>query len=176
MSLDAQVLETLYAAREPSIVQLCIWISELGEWYVVGGLALALALFLASKKKLVLAQSVLVSVVTCGITTFLLKSFIARPRPPERFWAYTESWYSFPSGHAAMATAFWGLLAYLVWQSNLSLFWKSLLCALLLLLILAIGFARLYLGVHYLSDVIGGYILGAACISLAAWSMRKLRS
>ncbi len=175
-SLDMYVLQTLYALREPGWVLAAIWISELGEWYMICGLAVALALWLALRRKFAIAQGLLLAAATSGILTFLLKGFVARPRPPQYYWAYTETWYSFPSAHATMAFAFYGFLAYLAWRSKAKRTWRIAAVVIAVILVLAIGFARLYLGVHYLSDVIGGYVLASACLWLAIKLTRMLES
>lgn len=174
-SLDMRVLLALYAVRDVRVTLAAIWLSELGEWYTIIGLAVALALWLALRNKFAFAQGVLLAVATSGITTYLLKSVIARPRPPEQYWAYIETWYSFPSAHAAMSLAFYGFVAWMVWTTSTSRLIRYASVTGLSTLILIIGFCRLYLGVHYLSDVIGGYILGAPCLWLAIWTTRALR-
>ncbi len=95
-------------------------------------------------------------------------------RPPESFFAYLETGYSFPSAHAAMSFACYGFIVYLVWRSATSQSFRTIAVLGLSVLIGAIGFSRLYLGVHYLSDVVGGYALGAACVWLAIWTTRIL--
>ena len=170
-----RVLGALYALREPTWVMAAIWVSELGEWYTIGGLAVALALWLVLKEKFALAQGVLLTVVTSGIATLIIKDVVARPRPPEQYWAYTETWYSFPSAHASMSLAFFGFLAYLTWHSGASRAWRIASIVVAVVLVLIIGFSRLYLGVHYFSDVLGGYLLGAACLWLAIWTTRTLQ-
>jgi undecaprenyl-diphosphatase len=173
-SLDMRVLAALYTLRDPLAVQAGIAISELGTWYTTLGIAAVVALSLALKYRFALAQGILLTAATSGIGVFFLKGLVARPRPPEQFWAYHETWYSFPSGHAAMSLAVYGFVAYIVWKTGgtrlARIVWPLCMTA----LVLIIGFLRLYLGVHYLSDVIGGYVLGALCLSLGIWSERTL--
>ncbi len=175
-SIDMHVLQTLFAVRDTNTVFAFIWVSELGEWYTIGGLAVALALWLGLRKKFALAQGVLLSVATSAIGALLVKMVVARARPPQSFWAFAETGYSFPSAHATLAVAFYGFLVFMVLQSDWSMARKRVKVALLGLLILAIGFSRLYLGVHYLSDVLGGYLLGAVCLWLGIKSVRILQN
>ncbi|MCH3942924.1 MAG: phosphatase PAP2 family protein [Atopobiaceae bacterium] len=91
----------------------------------------------------------------------LIKGIIQRPRP-DGFRLVAESGYSFPSGHSMVAMAFFGLLAWLVWHYEKDRVLRGTLCAFFAVLIVAIGVSRIYLGVHYASDVIAGF-----CVSMA---------
>ena len=88
-----------------------------------------------------------------------LKELFQRPRPP---FTKPNDW-SFPSGHAMMSMIGYGMLAYV-----LILLWphRALRVALVLLLVLLIGYSRLLLGAHYLSDVLGGFAAGAVCLGV----------
>lgn len=89
------------------------------------------------------------------------KYIIRRNRPLEWF-LVNESGYSFPSGHAMGACCFYGLLIYLLYRSSLSNKYKVIGIIGLIILILLIGVSRIYLGVHYATDVIGGMMLACA--------------
>ena len=88
-----------------------------------------------------------------------LKHIICRTRPVE-IALIEENGYSFPSGHSMVSFAFYGLVIYLVYKSKLNKKLKILLITFLALLILNIGLSRIYLGVHYATDVIAGFALG----------------
>jgi membrane-associated phospholipid phosphatase len=90
----------------------------------------------------------------------LLKNLVQRPRPDDMLVA--ASGYSFPSGHSMVAMAFFGLLIWMIWHYDRDRVERWVACPLLCILILGIGFSRVYLGVHYASDVIAGF-----CASLA---------
>ena len=87
-----------------------------------------------------------------------LKQMFARPRPVIIAALVSESGFSFPSGHSMSAAAFYGFIIYLIFQSNLKKSVKRTSSVLIVALIGLIGFSRVYLGVHYLSDVIGGFL------------------
>lgn len=112
-------------------------------------------------------KQILISVLGTATTVFILKNIFNIPRPTNAF--YVEQSPSFPSGHAAIAIALYGFLFATIWQHDVAkampskhekhhLKNKSLF--LLALLIILIGVSRLYLGVHYLSDVLVGYLIG----------------
>ena len=172
-ALDDRILNALYAHRSLNGSYIFIAISQAGEWYVILGFGAALTLWLAMRERFAYAAGIILAIATSGIGTFLLKSAIARPRPPQSYWAYTETWYSFPSAHAAMSLAFFGLLAWMVWRSGVSRMARIAVMAATVVLIVAIDFSRLYLGVHYFSDVVGGSVLGALCLYLSIWFIRS---
>lgn len=94
---------------------------------------------------------VLVSLLNVG-----LKELVQRPRP-EGFRLVAETGFSFPSGHSMAAMAFFGLVVWLVWRYEPDRRMRTALTCAFGFLILMIGISRIYLGVHYASDVIGGF-------------------
>ena len=104
-----------------------------------------------------------IRVITIAISSLvlmlLLKQLFQRKRPLSPLLKAARG-LSFPSGHAIMAVTFYGLLIYIV-QHNIDINWlKYLVIFLLVVLVLLIGFSRIYLRVHYASDVLGGFIIG----------------
>ena len=97
-----------------------------------------------------------------GVVLFsqILKILFQRERPLLLYRLVEESGFSFPSGHSMVGAAFYAYLIYLIWKGNLSKNKKVTITTLLSLLILGIGFSRIYLGVHYASDVLSGFCLG----------------
>ena len=91
----------------------------------------------------------------------VIKHIIRRPRP-NVLRLVEESGYSFPSGHSMVSMAFYGIIIYLVYKNVTNKYLKWTLITLLSLLILSIGFSRIYVGVHYFTDVAGGFLLGLA--------------
>lgn len=90
----------------------------------------------------------------------ILKMIFQRPRPTG-FSLVSETGYSFPSGHAVLAMAFFGLLIWLVWQAlRERTVWKWFLTIILSFVIFAVGFSRVFLGVHWLTDVCEGWCIG----------------
>ncbi len=91
----------------------------------------------------------------------ILKMVVQRPRPLLCYRLVKETGYSFPSGHSMVSMVFYGYFIYLLWKSKKAKSLKNSLTLFLSILILGIGFSRIYLGVHYASDVIAGFSLGA---------------
>ena len=106
-----------------------------------------------------------------------LKELVERDRPSVEGWLVEVDGFSFPSGHAMVSILFYGLLAYLLWV-NVRQSWKAawLIPALAVLIILCIGLSRIYLGVHYPSDVLAGYTAGGAGLIGCIHAVRYIRS
>ena len=173
-AIDLWILQNLYAHRTFEATLVAIGASELGEWYVIGGLMLIAVILLLRLKQFAYAQGIVLSVASATVATIFLKVLVGRARPPIEYWAYHETGNSFPSAHAALSLALFGFLAFMVWRSRLSQKLRLTLAIGCYALIVAIGFTRLYLGVHYFSDVVGGYLLGGVCLWVAMWATRML--
>ena len=118
--------------------------------------------------------SLLVPVVALGSITLnlVLKQFYNRPRPLLPL--VSASGLSFPSGHAMISASFYGLLIYLVWTHVRRPGWRYVLVALLVGIILLIGLTRVYLRVHYATDVLAGFTAGAAWLVVAIPLLKRL--
>jgi membrane-associated phospholipid phosphatase len=104
---------------------------------------------------------------------FLLKELFNRPRPLIPLLDHASG-LSFPSGHAFMSFSFFGLLVYIVYRHIENSRVKWALIAFFLLFILAIGFSRIYLRVHYASDVAAGFSLGLMWLVISLFILRKM--
>ena len=107
------------------------------------------------------------------IIMLLLKEFFGRDRPLIPL-LETARGFSFPSGHAFMSTTFYGLLAYLAWQHIPNRVLRLALGTALWLLILIIGLSRIYLRVHYTSDVLAGLSLGIVWLMISLTAIRQI--
>jgi undecaprenyl-diphosphatase len=106
---------------------------------------------------------------------FLLKLIFERPRPSDPLLAEAAG-FSFPSGHALMSVTFYGLLLYILLQNIKNKGWQLCLSVLFISLILMIGFSRIYLRVHYASDVIAGFSVGIIWLILSLWILSKIEN
>lgn len=115
---------------------------------------------------------VLLNAFNIFILNFLLKLIFMRDRPYELM-IINESGYSFPSGHAMAALGFYGFIIYLLCHFNLNKKSKVIFSSLLGILIILIGVSRIYLGVHYASDVLAGYMVSLAYLILYITFIKK---
>ena len=114
-------------------------------------------IILLIKNKKIGLSIILNLIVITGLNQ-ILKYILQRPRPTE-YRLIEETGFSFPSGHSMVSMAFYGYLIYLIYKyvKNKDLKWISI--VLLSILICSIGISRIYLGVHYTSDVLGGFLI-----------------
>src|SRR5262249_41310874 len=167
---DLTLLEWFHGYATPPGVRIAVAISWLGAPTVMTALGLVVALVLLRRRHVLLLCGWIATLVGGGVLDMLLKHIIQRPRPLYAWpFLYSTSW-SFPSGHAMGALIGYGMLAYLLvvcWAERRRTQLTIVLVA--ALLSGAIGVSRLYLGVHYFSDVVAGYAAGllwlSACIT-----------
>lgn len=106
--------------------------------------------------------------ISSTIVLFALKAFLKRERPPVPLLAKAHG-YSFPSGHAFTSLSFFGMLIYIVYQNVKHPILKWSLIVFMALLVISVGFSRIYLKLHYASDVVAGICLGIIWLLLAKW-------
>ena len=160
-ALDDRLLAFFYGMREDSLTDIVRAITFCGNSLTMVGLCV-LIIILPGRLKVGLPVSLMVVVGFFAQT--LLKELVARPRPDPAGWLVEESTYSFPSGHANASMIFW--VALLILVGRVLILQDNRFAAVLLRIVFAIfavlvGLSRPYLGVHYPSDVLGGWLLAA---------------
>lgn len=173
--LDARLAELIHVFWTPGLLRLAAHVTALGDWRVVVSLGLSALIWLGLRGRRDLALGLAFAVAGNQATVTLMKTLFGRPRP--ELARFVETSGSFPSGHAAVAVAFWGMLAYAFWRSGRLPAVAAALSA--AVLALAIGVSRLYLIEHFLSDVVNGWLVGAlwllAGVTLAEWLKAGVR-
>lgn len=137
-------------------------ISELALPVVLVVMLLAVHAFAPGRNPGLCAAFNLVGVV---LLNQVFKFVVQRPRP-EGFRLIAESGYSFPSGHSMVAMAFYGLLAWMAWHYERDPVVRRISVTGFALVVVLVGISRVYLGVHYASDVIAGFCLAAAWLAV----------
>lgn len=144
-------------------------ITNLGGAITLLSITIILLLGLKNKKiGLLVALNLLIST---GLN-LLLKNIVQRPRPNE-FRLIDENGYSFPSGHSMVSMAFYGFLIYLIYKFVKSKRLKWALIIILSALIITIGISRIYLGVHYTSDVLAGFTISVSYLVIYTSIVKK---
>lgn len=121
-----------------------------------------------------IGASIAVNLASSAFFNHLIKELVQRPRPPMEFRMVEESSFSFPSGHAMTSVAFYGLIIYFVFKNVKNKKVRNTICTTLSLLIFLIGISRIYLGVHYASDVLAGFAFGIVYLVLYITFVLKL--
>ncbi|WP_053363511.1 phosphatase PAP2 family protein [Bacillus sp. FJAT-27251] len=167
---DQRIIDTVRLTASPAVDVFMQWITELGSTFMLGLLLLISMIWLYVKRKNVWSMLFFfMAVAGGGLLNLLLKSYFARERPGVHRIVEADG-FSFPSGHSMGSMTFYGFLSYLALRSKRNPLSKMGLVILFGSLILLIGISRIYLGVHYPSDVLAGYTAGfvwlVLCISL----------
>lgn len=172
---DLSVRAWVHQFASPALTRVMTAISLLGYDVLIVELVIALAVFLYLRWKHAAAW-LAVSMAGALILDLTLKYAFRRPRPPV-FFGVAPHTYSFPSGHALCSFCFYGVLAGLIAVRTRSMLLRVAVGLLAAALVIAIGLSRIYLGMHYPSDVIAGY-LGAAIwvstlLALDRWRVKR---
>lgn len=157
---DQAITQYVISQRSPNLTKFLMFVTNVGDFYgyvIVVGIFTLLSIFVFKSWKYIL-QIVFVLVLS-SISNLILKRFVDRARPGIEHMVSVET-LSYPSGHAMSAIAFYGFLIYLFYRFKMNMVLKSVIILILVLLIFSIGFSRIYLGVHFPSDIAGGYIAG----------------
>ncbi|MDD9268025.1 phosphatase PAP2 family protein [Paenibacillus sp. GCM10023248] len=172
---DHAVIQAVQSLESPELTPMMAFFSFIGSTWMVITLSLAAIAFLyfALHHRFELLFFVLVETAS-AILNQLLKLSFARERP-DLHRIVEEAGFSFPSGHSMGAFALYASLAFLLWRHISSGIGRIAVILLSSLMILLIGISRIYLGVHYPSDVIGGYLASGACFTLAVWLFQWYR-
>jgi membrane-associated phospholipid phosphatase len=162
---DRAFAEALHKEASPFGREAFRRITWFGSGIVLAIAASVIAVILLLRRRHVLATGWIIAQAGAGLLVITLKSAFARNRPALPDAELLTSW-SFPSGHALGTFVFCGMSAYLLLRLTRSLALSSLLVALALTWCIVMGFTRLYLGVHFASDVIAGLIAATAWVAV----------
>jgi undecaprenyl-diphosphatase len=173
--LDERLRSAIHSLASPGLTQVMIAASRYGGpgWLVPLGALVAIGFLIRGWKRGALL--VLVTLAGAGLLDTLLKFAFARPRPAAFFNYPLPLSHSFPSGHAFFAGSFFGGLALLLSPRVPSKVARLMIWIIAALLVLLIGVSRIYLGVHYPSDVLAGWAAAAIWVTAVAFGDRWVR-
>ena len=173
--VDAEVSAWLYAHWHPWTTRVLLIITHLHGTTGITILTFAVFLYLMKHKYRSQALALVLSVAGGGLLNVILKNAFMRSRPSFENPILTLTSHSFPSGHTMAATCFYGALcAFLLWSLR-PWVWRMLTVVAAGFLILLVGFSRIYLGAHYLSDVLGAISEGLAWVAVCLTAVEVVR-
>lgn len=175
-SFDAALIDAVRGDAMAGVLWPLRYATELGATWAVTAVAVftLVAGLAVNRPRLGLAAALVIALASLGNS--LLKIGFARARPELIDPIVVERGFSFPSGHAALSMVAYGVVAVLIWRSPVAPWARRTAVALLALVILAVGFSRVWLGVHYPTDVVAGWTLGGLVVLLFARFSRSATS
>ena len=156
--IDLSIEAFIISIRNDNLTKVLTVITNIGSAYSLISLTFLISLIATIKRKK-LPINTIINLISVFIISQIFKAIIKRPRPAEIF-LVNASGYSYPSGHTMVSFAFFTFIAYSLLEKIDNKILKMMIRLITLLLVIAIGFSRIYLGVHHFTDVLGGYLLG----------------
>jgi membrane protein DedA with SNARE-associated domain/membrane-associated phospholipid phosphatase len=175
--LDFRIQTVMERIVSPGVTRFMVEITNFGGTYLVIMTIAAIIGYLMHKRDWWGLFALFLAAGLGEILLVLLKLTFHRPRPAHHL--AVAHGYSFPSGHAFSATIVYGFLIYMVWKFSRNRALNSAISGTLIFLIVLIGISRIYLNVHWLTDVLGGYAMGLAWLVLSiiiAGAMKQVTS
>ena len=175
-AFDTVVGSFIRSTASEGLTQLAVIVTNVGSAAFEISLLLILGIYMFFRLKQVW-EPLLLAVCLAGgwLLNTVLKEVFHRSRPDIQH-LVAAGGYSFPSGHAMGAMVFYGLLAYWLWHDNPMRTPRVVVSVTFPVIVVLVGLSRIYLGVHYPSDVVGGYAAGLAWLALTISGMEILRA
>ncbi len=163
---DRSLVDFIVAHRSGWLTDLAQAWTRLGSAWIVAPVVTFAAVTLALRRRLPAAIVVVASSAGCAIAVAIMKTSVARPRPPISGRLVSATGAAFPSGHSAQSVACYAALAWAVTTRIESRSTRILVWSGTAVIALGVGWSRVYLGVHWPSDVLGGWSLAAGWLSI----------
>lgn len=173
IAADQWFEELLFSIRTPFFLDVFKKITFFGDELTIAVIAGIVILFLLYFKVYpAYAAGLAVTLIGAGVMGHVMKAVVERARPSGFISSVIETSFSFPSGHATISMALYGFIAYFL--AVLFPTKKLIILTAAIVIIGSIGFSRLYLGVHFSSDILAGYVLGGVWIFIGMVFIEKL--
>lgn len=168
LNMNQAIMNYIQSFENKTMTTIMIFISDISEWFVY--IPIAFILILIPKTRFTYGLPSMCTLVATSGVNYILKDIFAEQRPHfHRLIA--ESGYGFPSAHAMVGTAFIGICTYIFLTSDNKISLKIFASLVSISTLLIVGLSRIYLGVHFPTDVLGGYMSGTfmGALSLIAF-------
>jgi undecaprenyl-diphosphatase len=171
--LDIKIQNLILYLRSEAWDSFFMSITKIGGWPMILFILICFSLlcYLFKKREFILPLAV--AMIGSGIMTLIIKYLVNRARPGADIAMYMEKLPSFPSAHAVLTFTLFGFFFYCIWKFRINLILKIFLSVLFVLIIILVGFSRIYLGVHFTSDVLAGYLAGLMWLLIAMYISHK---
>lgn len=172
---DSMVISSIQGMESSKLTAILKFFTFIGTTQVILVISFFVLIFLYTVLRH-RSELILFSIVMVGtpIINLLLKKFFHRARP-ELHRLIEIGGYSFPSGHAMNAFSFYAIIAFLLWRHIPNRLGRTALIIFSCLFILLIGISRIYLGVHYPSDILAGYFASCLWLTIAVWIFQRYK-
>ena len=173
--VDKEAFAVTFAIRNNSMNVLMHMLTFLGSsnFLLPANILLILWIFFQKRNRLLTLQWTITAIGSL-LLMYFFKGFYERPRPLDPYLA-SATGFSFPSGHTLNGLVFFGLVIFILWKFAGNRFYKMWSTVFLIIIILGIGVSRIYLRVHYASDVLGGLALGLAWLTINIYFFEGLK-
>ncbi len=173
-SIDDPIRYAFYSLRHDGLNDVISVFTLAGNWQSIVAVCVVLLAIPYTRKSIGLPLSIGNAVVL--LTNKAIKYIIHRARPDISLFLISEDGFSFPSGHSISSMYTYGLLLYFVVTNVKNTAWKIVLTIVLTVLMFGIGLSRIFVGVHFPTDVLAGWSLGALAVMVTVWILQKLES
>lgn len=160
---DISIYSSIISLKSNVATKIFRAITELGSATILIIIAVGSYIFINNKK---IGCGIILNLAISALLNVTIKEIVQRPRPPIEFRMVEETSFSFPSGHSMTSAAFYGLFIYFIFKNVKNKNIRNSICIFLSILIFLIGTSRIYLGVHYASDVLAGFTIAIVYLIL----------
>ncbi len=172
--IDLGITNFVTVFRSAWLTKALLFFTYLGNWQIIIGLSIIAIIILGLLRKKWEIIFFLAALISGELIKELLKLLVHRQRPDIRFSLIPENGYAFPSGHAIMSVIFYGMVGYFIYKVCKKLWQKLIVLFTFFIFIFLIGFSRIYLGVHWASDIVAGWLIGFAILIFFITVFRRL--
>ena len=173
--VDVHLAQWLHERSRPMLTQCLLIVTNLHDPFVISPVAMLIALYFIWKKQWYAMWAVLIGIQGGMLLNLLAKQVFHRARPSFENPLVTLTTYSFPSGHVVASTVFYGVLAALLISKSRSCGRAFYILLIALAMVVLVAFSRMYLGAHYLSDVLSAFLEAIAWLAMCLTAIQGYR-